>query len=186
MLPLILASSSPRRQQLLREAGYEFTVLPPTPEAETPHEGNEAAAMLVAFLTMRGRLLPVAYMVWGAALVHFVASVVLWLAPGVFAHDVASHVADGLAFVLALLACLPLLLSVSFYLFEYPFAYKLGGTLLVAGALVVIAPYQYLVHTLVLARWTLLPMPLLYVTFGLVFDIAVFIALYGWLMSREA
>ncbi len=50
MLPLILASSSPRRQQLLREAGYEFTVLPPTPEAETPHEGNEAAAMLVARL----------------------------------------------------------------------------------------------------------------------------------------
>jgi septum formation protein len=34
-LPLILASSSPRRQQLLSEAGYEFTVLPPSELAES-------------------------------------------------------------------------------------------------------------------------------------------------------
>ena len=49
-----------------------------------------------------------------------------------------------------------------------------------------IAPYQYLAHTALLAAHSLLLMPLLYVGFGLVFDIAVFIALYGWLMSREA
>src|SRR5437870_1825677 len=34
-LPLILASSSPRRRQLLSEAGYEFTVMPPSEEAES-------------------------------------------------------------------------------------------------------------------------------------------------------
>src|SRR5205809_7117301 len=34
-LPLILASSSPRRQQLLREAGYQFTVVPPSEVAES-------------------------------------------------------------------------------------------------------------------------------------------------------
>jgi len=33
-LPLILASSSPRRRQLLSEAGYEFTVLTPSEVAE--------------------------------------------------------------------------------------------------------------------------------------------------------
>ncbi|HMC11801.1 MAG TPA: Maf family protein [Pirellulaceae bacterium] len=33
-LPLILASSSPRRRQLLTAAGYEFTVIPPSEAAE--------------------------------------------------------------------------------------------------------------------------------------------------------
>lgn len=47
---LILASSSPRRQQLLREAGYEFSVLPPRPEAEGEADADEPAPMLVARL----------------------------------------------------------------------------------------------------------------------------------------
>src|SRR3954447_21136776 len=33
--PLILASSSPRRKQLLAEAGYEFTVIPPSEAVES-------------------------------------------------------------------------------------------------------------------------------------------------------
>lgn len=49
-LPLILASSSPRRQQLLREAGYEFSVMPPHEKAEDELAGGEAPAMLVARL----------------------------------------------------------------------------------------------------------------------------------------
>src|SRR5687768_9622855 len=36
--PLILASSSPRRQYLMREAGYEFTVEKPDVEESFPEE----------------------------------------------------------------------------------------------------------------------------------------------------
>ncbi len=50
MLPLILASASPRRQQLLKDAGYEFTVIPPSPEAEEGGGNDEMASMLVARL----------------------------------------------------------------------------------------------------------------------------------------
>jgi septum formation protein len=49
-LPLILASSSPRRQQLLREAGYEFTVVPPHEASEDAAAGGEEASMFVARL----------------------------------------------------------------------------------------------------------------------------------------
>lgn len=38
---LILASQSPRRQLLLREAGYDVTVITPSPEAETPPRLDE-------------------------------------------------------------------------------------------------------------------------------------------------
>jgi len=46
-LPLILASSSPRRRQLLADAGYEFTVMPPHESAEDEPAGGEAPPELV-------------------------------------------------------------------------------------------------------------------------------------------
>jgi septum formation protein len=47
---LILASSSPRRQSLLAEAGYVFRVVPPRPEAECGVCSGESPGELVARL----------------------------------------------------------------------------------------------------------------------------------------
>ncbi len=47
---LILASRSPRRRQLLEEAGYEFTVVPPSDSAECGICSGENPAQLVARL----------------------------------------------------------------------------------------------------------------------------------------
>ena len=47
---IILASRSPRRRQLLEEAGYEFVVRPPSDDAEGGMEGRESPAELVARL----------------------------------------------------------------------------------------------------------------------------------------
>jgi septum formation protein len=48
--PLILASRSPRRRELLAEAGYAFEVVPPDESAECGLCGNENPAQLVARL----------------------------------------------------------------------------------------------------------------------------------------
>ena len=47
---LILASRSPRRRELLHEAGYQFEVCPPMEEAESKLCGTETPAELVARL----------------------------------------------------------------------------------------------------------------------------------------
>jgi len=55
-MPLILASSSPRRRQLLTEAGYEFTVIAPSDSAESgpPPDGqSETPQQLVARLAFQ-------------------------------------------------------------------------------------------------------------------------------------
>lgn len=49
-LPLILASRSPRRRQLLEEAGYDFSVVPPSHSAECGMCSGENPAQLVARL----------------------------------------------------------------------------------------------------------------------------------------
>ena len=47
---LILASQSPRRRELLRQAGYEFEVVEPSPEAECGLCSGESPAEMVARL----------------------------------------------------------------------------------------------------------------------------------------
>jgi septum formation protein len=49
---LILGSSSPRRRQLLEEAGYEFRVVPPRPQAECGLCSGEGPAETVARLAL--------------------------------------------------------------------------------------------------------------------------------------
>src|SRR5690606_7501458 len=51
--PLVLASSSPRRAQLLSAAGYEFSVLPAGDEAECGICSRETAPQLVARYAFR-------------------------------------------------------------------------------------------------------------------------------------
>ncbi len=51
--PLILASSSPRRRELLAEAGYQFTVLPPPPDIECGVCSESGPAGLVTELAFR-------------------------------------------------------------------------------------------------------------------------------------
>jgi len=50
---LILASRSPRRQELLAEAGYQFDVIPPAELAECGRSSGESPAELVARLAYR-------------------------------------------------------------------------------------------------------------------------------------
>jgi septum formation protein len=51
--PLILASSSPRRRQLLAEAGYQFTVIPPHESAECGICSRETPPEMVARLAFQ-------------------------------------------------------------------------------------------------------------------------------------
>ena len=159
-----------------------------TPDLDTLRVSVAVCAliMLTAFLTMRGRMLPIGYLLWGACLVQFLSSVVFYFAPAAFAYSLGSHVANGLEYALVLVLFVPLLLSFSYYVFEYSLLKKAFGTLLIIGGLVLVAPYQYLLHIMLLEAGTLLLMPILYVLFGLLFDIGVFIALYAWVMSWES
>jgi len=144
-----------------------------------------ALVMLLSFITMRGRMLPIGYLLWGACLVQFMSTALFWLAPQAFAYSLGSHVANGLEYALVLVLFVPLLLSFSYYVFEYSLPRKMLGTLLIIGGIVLVAPYQYLLHVLLIQSGTLLVLPLLYVLFGLLFDIGVFIALYAWVVSWE-
>ncbi len=50
---LVLASQSPRRRQLMREAGYEFTVIAPSEGAESGEPDGDATSVYVSRLAVQ-------------------------------------------------------------------------------------------------------------------------------------
>jgi hypothetical protein len=51
--------------------------------------------------------------------------------------------------------------------------------------LAVLTPLQYLTHIYIISRGSSLFMPVLYIMFGLLPQVGVFIAFYSWGMSRD-
>ncbi|MGR8918843.1 MAG: hypothetical protein ACU85V_04440 [Gammaproteobacteria bacterium] len=141
--------------------------------------------MLLAYLLGRGRALPLAYLVWAGCLVELIACGAFALGLDAGGQTIATHVTSGFEFALVLAGFTPLMLAFSFYVFDYPLRIKALGTLVIIGGLLLVAPFQYLVHVVLIDALSLVVMPPLFVLFGLLFDVAVLIALYAWVVSWE-
>lgn len=147
--------------------------------------GVLAGMMLAAFFIARRSYLPLGYLLWGASLIVLMSAAMFYWAPQSFQHSIATHVHTGLEFAFILIFFAPLILSFSFLVFDHGLVKKLIGTTLVIGSLIIVAPYQYLLHVVVIEQFSLIVMPLMHVLFGLLFDVAVFVAVYAWVVSWE-
>ncbi len=166
----------------------------PTPliEARAPDDATlqsiawtAGGAMVASFFGLRRDRLPLAYFVWAVAIIQLIACLFFVASPSPFPHALAKHVADGFGAVAALLLLAPLLLSFSYYAFDHGLLKKASGTAVILLGLILVVPYQYLAHVVLIQHFTLALMPPLYTVFGLLFDIAVFVSLYAWVVSWE-
>ena len=76
-----------------------------------------------------------------------------------------------------------------YYIFDFSLIRKIFLTVLIMVHLAVFTPLHYLVQLYIIARFSLVFMPVLYTVFGLLLEVMVFIAFYSWGMSwkgREA
>jgi len=64
--------------------------------------------------------------------------------------------------------------------FRFRIHIEIGLTLLVMLHLAVLLPFQYVLHAYLLHHFSLLLMPVLFTFFGLVIEVLICIALYGW------
>lgn len=139
--------------------------------------------MACAYIFLRGRTLPLGYLVWAICLLQLVACSVFYFFGSRFPHTLASHVADGFSYTLNLLFICPLVLAVTYFIFDIPLLQKILGTACVLLSLILVTPFQYLIHIGVIHHTSLVAMPALYIFFGLLFNIAVLIAIFGWCIS---
>jgi hypothetical protein len=87
---------------------------------------------------------------------------------------------------MAVLLVIPVLLALTFYVIDVGVLRKIVLTVVMLGHLLVFVPLQYAVHAWLVVHGTLLLLPVLFLLFGLLPEVMVLIALYGWGMSWRA
>jgi len=140
-------------------------------------------ALLALTLLMPRDRLPLIYLTRAIAFVQTSALVYFALWPGAFPYHLGEYIRSMLIAGIFVIALVPIALAFTYYIVDVGFWKKAGLTLLIMGHLFVFLPLQYAVHAVILRTFSLLFMPVLLIFFGLLLDVTIFIALYGWGMS---
>ncbi len=133
---------------------------------------------------MRGHWLPVKYLVRTVCVVQALALAYFVWVPMPFPHGALNHVMNVLDAGYTLLLAIPVLMALGYYTLNLGLGVKLLHTLLIVAFFMVLLPQQALVHLVVLQHLSVVFMPVLYLCFGALFDMMVFVALYAWAASK--
>ncbi len=140
-------------------------------------------ALALTYFT-KEEMLPWIYFVRWLVLIQAASLVYFAFASERFPHDLPSYTVGMLLFGVILVGMLPLILALTYYLFDFSFGKKLALTLMAMIHLSVFIPLQYMLHAYILHS-SILFMPILYFVFGPFLDVVVFISFYSWGMSWQ-
>jgi hypothetical protein len=130
---------------------------------------------------LRPQLVPLKYVARiGCTLLAISALVFLF---GSFPYSITDHVLALTGGGFILMATIPVMLALGYYVLRIPLAVKIFHTTLVMGYFAVLVPLQVVVHMVLLQHLTVLVMPILYFVFGTLLNFVLFIALYSWIAS---
>ncbi|HEX5785705.1 MAG TPA: hypothetical protein VFY35_13320 [Burkholderiaceae bacterium] len=138
----------------------------------------------IGTLFMRGAWLPIKYLIRTGCVVQTLSLVYFAWVPIPFPHGVLGHVVNVLEVGYTLMLAIPVLLGLGYYALNLGLGTKLWHTVLIWAYFAVMVPQQALVHLVVLQHLSVVFMPTLYLCFGALFDMMVFVALYAWAASK--
>jgi len=141
-----------------------------------------AIAFLLSFL-LPARFLPARYFLRFVAMVQAVSLGYFAFAHPPFLYPLPGYTSGMLAAGMAVLVLVPIVLGFAFYIFDHDLGRQLLFTLGVIGHMAVLLPLQVLIHAWLSHYLSALVQPTLFFVFGLLLEVLVFVAFYGWGMS---
>jgi len=132
---------------------------------------------------LRGGFVPLGYLLRALAMLQLSAQVWFTLAPPPFPYSLSVYGSSLLATGVVILLLAPFLVGATYFVFDFPLQKKVALGVLLLGHLAVLFPLQATVHVWVIQHASMLAMPMLFLVFGVLLDIFVYVALYGWAMS---
>lgn len=145
-----------------------------------------AALTLAAFMAtfaLNGRMFPLKYLVRILCVVQALALFYFWFFPADYPYAIPNHANDLASMGYVLLLAIPVMLALGYYVLNIGLGVKILHTALILVYFVVMVPFQIIGHVLILQYGSLLFMPVLYICFGTLFDMLIFVALYSWAAS---
>jgi hypothetical protein len=141
--------------------------------------------LFVASRALPDRYFPLRVMLRGLCLIEAIGLVYFWLTPGSFPYTVTQHLHTILNLGFDFMLMLAPMLALGWGILNIPFYQKITVPLLIAMYFAVMLPHKALIHVWLLQQTSLLHMPVLFLCFGTLLDLVIFIALYGWLVSKS-
>lgn len=176
-------------QTLSLPGGISFTLpvvatLTPLPDTRALWIAGIAsvAVFLLSFL-LPERFTPLRYFLRLLVLAQATAILFFALSRDPFPYRLEDHVFILLTAGLVVMGLVPLLLGLTLHVFDLAFWRKLLLTLLLLAHLAVFVPLNVLVHVWLVMQGTALVMPVLFLVFGLLLDVFIFVTFYGWALS---
>jgi hypothetical protein len=140
-------------------------------------------AMLVVSLLLPRKHLPLIYMLRLALIILGVSLIYFAVWGERFPYTLERYTLDMLTVGLSIISLLPVLYGLTYFVFDFGVARKLFIVAITTLHLVIFIPIQFALHAAIVEAATLLFLPLLFMMFGLLLDVSVVIAFYGWAMS---
>jgi len=144
--------------------------------------GAVTLALFAASFFLRGKLIPIMYLLRGILLVPVTALLYFALLPARFPHTPDSYMEGLVTAGIALISTVPLLFGLTYYIFDFGLLKKAFLTAITMIHLALFLPLQVLMQALFLQK-TVLFMPVLYIVFGMPINILIIIAFYSWGMT---
>ena len=141
------------------------------------------AALAFAGAALTGRFMPFGYLLRALSMLQLASQVWFTLADPPFPYALSVYGSGLLVTGVVILLLAPFLVGATFFVFDFPLQKKFALAGLLLGHLAVLFPLQATVHVWLIAHGSMLWMPILFLVFGVLLDIFVYVALYGWAMS---
>ena len=145
--------------------------------------GLTAVAWTATFF-MRGHWLPIKYLIRMVCAVQALSLLYFLFMPGPFPYSVLNHVVNMLDTGYTLMMVMPVLMALGYYALRLRFGVKLLHTSLIWAFFLLMVPQKAMVHLVLLQHFSVVFMPVLYLFFGALFDMMIFVSLYAWAASK--
>lgn len=140
------------------------------------------AGFALSFL-LPARITPLTYLLRGALLIQAATSFAYLFYSKGSPYNIPIYITDSLAFSLYMLFMLPILLGFVYYIFDFGLFRKIFLTAGMIGYFLLAIPLQYMLHAIVIHEFGLLFLPLMYLLFGALLDVLMFVSIYALGMS---
>ena len=142
-----------------------------------------SAAVYLLAMALPARFTPLTYFLRLLAVLMAIAVGFFALWPQAFPYRLQDQVFLVLTAGLVVMGLVPVILGLTLHVFDLAFWKKILLTLAILGHLAIFLPLQALAHLELTLRATAVVMPVLFLLFGLLPDVLIFVAFYGWALS---
>jgi hypothetical protein len=116
-------------------------------------------------------------------LIHWSACLFFWLAPASFPYTISSHASALMGMGYGFMLAIGPMLALGWGILPTPLLHKILAPVAFLAYFALMLPHKTLLQVWLLEHLSILFMPLLFLCFGALLDLWIFVALYAWLAS---